>query len=139
MNPKPFSSLNHFTVPVAIWSSLPGGRVLRDAGGARATTTDAGTASPDGSPRTIVLSVACGRAAGTTAKSSRRLTAQATRPGTARPVGHRGPLVEGEHPALLEQVDDALGACALPSGGRRRRGREPGARCAPRGARRRAA
>src|SRR3954447_12012485 len=29
---------------------LPGGRVLRNAGGAKATTTDAGTASPDGLP-----------------------------------------------------------------------------------------
>jgi hypothetical protein len=33
MKPKPFSSLNHFTVPVAI-CSLPGDRVLRNAGGA---------------------------------------------------------------------------------------------------------
>src|SRR3954469_21105652 len=32
---------------------LPGGRVLRIAGGARATTTDAGTASPDGMPGTM--------------------------------------------------------------------------------------
>src|SRR3954452_4526536 len=33
MKPKPLSSLNHFTVPVAI-CSLPGDRVLRNAGGA---------------------------------------------------------------------------------------------------------
>src|SRR5450755_5181039 len=34
MKPKPFSSLNHFTVPVAM-CSLPGDRVLRNAGGAQ--------------------------------------------------------------------------------------------------------
>src|SRR4051794_31462384 len=42
MNPKPFSSLNHLTVPVAM-CSLPGAYVLRNAGGAKATTTNAGT------------------------------------------------------------------------------------------------
>src|ERR687889_789787 len=41
MKPKPLSSLNHFTVPVAI-CSLPGDRVRRNAGGAVATTTNAG-------------------------------------------------------------------------------------------------
>src|SRR5215216_6663584 len=52
MNPKPFSSLNHFTVPVAI-CSLPGGCVRRNAGGAIATTTNAGTDSAGRVPVTI--------------------------------------------------------------------------------------
>src|SRR3954465_14834758 len=56
MNPNPFSSLNHFTVPVAMGSSL-GGRVLRNAGGAKATTTDAGTTSPDRLPGTMPISL----------------------------------------------------------------------------------
>src|SRR2546423_10157085 len=45
MNSKPLSSLNHFAVPVAIWF-LPGGCVRRNAGGAKATTTNAGTGLP---------------------------------------------------------------------------------------------
>ena len=45
MKPKPFSSLNHFTVPVAIWvCSLREFDVLRNAEGAEATTANAGTA-----------------------------------------------------------------------------------------------
>src|SRR4051794_25466880 len=57
MNPKPFSSLNHFTVPVA-QGFLPRGRVLRNAGGAKATTTDAGTTSPNRLPGTMDINVA---------------------------------------------------------------------------------
>src|SRR5215210_556063 len=52
MKPKPLSSLNHFTVPVAI-CSLPGGYVRRNAGGAKATTTYAGTELPGRPPGTI--------------------------------------------------------------------------------------
>src|SRR3954452_11351068 len=57
MKPKPFSSLNHFTVPVAI-RSLPGGMCGRYAGGAGATTTNAGTAWPDTRPAPIPGSLA---------------------------------------------------------------------------------
>src|SRR5687768_11923513 len=35
MKPKPFSSLNHFTVPVAISMFLPGGLCGRSVGGAK--------------------------------------------------------------------------------------------------------
>src|SRR5829696_2722783 len=45
MKPKPFSSLNHFTVPVAMMlCSLREIVVLRNAEGAEATTANAGTA-----------------------------------------------------------------------------------------------
>jgi hypothetical protein len=45
MKPKPFSSLNHFTVPVAmVLCSLREIDVLRNAEGADATTANAGTA-----------------------------------------------------------------------------------------------
>src|SRR5215210_298383 len=58
MNPKPFSSLNHFTVPVAI-GSLPGEYVRAKRGRCgKATTTNAGTASPGGPPGTMPLSLA---------------------------------------------------------------------------------
>src|SRR5258708_34799407 len=47
MKPKPFSSLNHFTVPVAMWTStgvvvLRSRRTLREADSAGAGTTFAG-------------------------------------------------------------------------------------------------
>src|SRR5215207_1362722 len=45
MKPKPFSSLNHFTVPVAIYSAPPMRcAVLRNAGGAGQQLRTAGTA-----------------------------------------------------------------------------------------------
>src|SRR5919206_107510 len=63
MNPKPLSSLNHLTVPVAM-CSLPGAYVLRNAGGAKATTTNAGTELPGRSPGTMHTSVGAGAARG---------------------------------------------------------------------------
>src|SRR5918998_2858752 len=55
MKPKPFSSLNHLTVPVAMVMLLRGVLVLRNAGGAGQQLRDAGTsfcvgALPDGTP-----------------------------------------------------------------------------------------
>src|SRR5829696_823905 len=50
MKPKPFSSLNHFTVPVAMMlCSLREVVVLRNAEGADASTANAGTALRPGS------------------------------------------------------------------------------------------
>src|SRR5687768_1991750 len=44
MKPKPFSSLNHFTVPVAMWCSSGGSVRAAKRGRCWATTADAGTA-----------------------------------------------------------------------------------------------
>src|SRR5215217_3109584 len=94
MNPKPFSSLNHFTVPVAIFS-LPGSVCGRNAGGAKATTTNAGTASPDKGPSgTISTSIAGGRCHERSSPSAESLSTRGPCP------GFRLAQVAGEPPAL---------------------------------------
>src|SRR4051812_48108586 len=101
MNPNPFSSLNHFTVPVAMGSSL-GGRVLRNAGGAKATTTDAGTASPDKLPGTMDSVYRAGpadanRVAHLTTDGSPREPARADRRDSApRPARAGRPRFQGQ-------------------------------------------
>src|ERR1700759_4166371 len=64
MNPDPLSSLNHFTVPVAIL--IPPGYVLRNAEGAEATAArDADTLyRPDASPTRAIAEGSGGGAGG---------------------------------------------------------------------------
>src|SRR4051812_30374071 len=126
MNPNPFSSLNHFTVPVAMGSSL-GGRVLRNAGGAKATTTDAGTASPDKLPGTMDSVYRAGpadanRVAHLTTDGSPREPARADRRDSApRPARAGRPRFQGqaagERRAAANRPPAARAWRAAPGGG----------------------